>query len=173
MEWLLEVPSATLPLVTQPVVKTSQRDYCKINPFFRLLALRASCYNYPMTSLTINVDPEVLKRARIKALENDESVNQYLARKLEEYANTDTQESHWKEFLNLARASTADSGPEGRTWTREDLYRERLERFLDTNILVYSFDSHEPEKRERALAALEQLPHRVLSTQVLLERGPQ
>ena len=41
--------------------------------------------------------------------------------------------------------------------------------FLDTNILVYSFDSHEPEKRERALAALEQLPHRVLSTQVLLE----
>lgn len=41
--------------------------------------------------------------------------------------------------------------------------------FLDTNILVYSFDSHEPEKRERALAALERLPHRVLSTQVLLE----
>lgn len=45
--------------------------------------------------------------------------------------------------------------------------------FLDTSILVYSFDSREPEKRERALAALEQLPHRVLSTQVLLERGPQ
>ena len=82
-----------------------------------------------MTSLAINVDPEVLKHARIKALENDESVNQYLAKKLEEYANADTQESHWKEFLDLARASTAGSGSKGRNWTREDLYRERLERF--------------------------------------------
>ena len=41
--------------------------------------------------------------------------------------------------------------------------------FLDTNILVYSFDTREPEKRERALGALERLDHRVLSTQVLLE----
>lgn len=44
--------------------------------------------------------------------------------------------------------------------------------FLDTNVLVYAFDSAEPRKKERALAVLEQAPDPnalVISTQVLQE----
>ena len=41
-----------------------------------------------MANLTISVDDEVLKRARIRALEENSSVNAVLGRYLEEYART-------------------------------------------------------------------------------------
>ena len=41
--------------------------------------------------------------------------------------------------------------------------------FLDTNVLVYAFDSSEPGKRERAHALMAAHPDAVISTQVLLE----
>lgn len=44
-----------------------------------------------MTNLTITVDDEVLKRARIRALERGESVNQFLAQQLSEYAGLDAE----------------------------------------------------------------------------------
>lgn len=75
-----------------------------------------------MANLTITVDADVLKRARIKALENDESVNAYLARMLEEYAGDSGQAEAVHRIVELAERSTAGSGPQGRTWTREELY---------------------------------------------------
>lgn len=41
--------------------------------------------------------------------------------------------------------------------------------FLDTNVLVYAFDSSEPAKRARAQDLLAAHPDAVISTQVLLE----
>ena len=41
--------------------------------------------------------------------------------------------------------------------------------FLDTNVLVYAFDSADEAKRERALTVLAEHPDAVISTQVLLE----
>ena len=41
--------------------------------------------------------------------------------------------------------------------------------FLDTNVLVYAFDSADDAKRERALTVLAEHPDAVISTQVLLE----
>lgn len=76
-----------------------------------------------MANLTITVDAEVLKRARIKALENDESVNAYLARMLEEYAGHSRQQQLAVERLvEIADRVDSGSGPEGRRWTRDELY---------------------------------------------------
>lgn len=85
---------------------------------------RVSCsttYGVAMTNLTISVDADVLKRARIRALERDESVNAWLARQLEDYANGSIH-APAAAFLDFARTTTASSGPQGRTWTRDDAY---------------------------------------------------
>lgn len=77
-----------------------------------------------MANLTITVDDETLKRARIRALEQGTSVNAVLARYLAEYVGPDAQQKALKKFLDLTKDSTAGSGPGGRTWKREDLYED-------------------------------------------------
>ena len=74
-------------------------------------------------NLTLSIDEETLKRARMRAVTEDTSVNAVVREFLETYA------SGWQErreamdrILTLALNSTAGSGPEGRTWTREDAY---------------------------------------------------
>lgn len=74
-----------------------------------------------MANLTITVDDAVLKRARIRALHRNESVNSYLAEVLRRYA--DEGESPMDRVLAAAERSTAGSGSAGRTWTRDELYR--------------------------------------------------
>jgi hypothetical protein len=74
-------------------------------------------------NLTLSIDEETLKRARMRAVTEDTSVNAVVRDFLETYA------SGWQErreamdrILSLALNSTAGSGPKGRTWTREDAY---------------------------------------------------
>lgn len=74
-----------------------------------------------MTNLTITVDDEVLKRARLRALQEDTSVNALLRDTLEAYAGVKAErESAVSELLRLAKESQAGSG--GKRWTREELY---------------------------------------------------
>jgi hypothetical protein len=75
-----------------------------------------------MTNLTVKVDDDVLRRARMKALEEGTSVNRVVAESLREYAGESAAVVAWRAFLEDARASTARS-ESGRDWTREDLYR--------------------------------------------------
>jgi hypothetical protein len=82
-----------------------------------------------MANLTLTIDESVLRRARIRAIEQNTSVNAVVREFLESYAGKDDQERAVQEFLKLARSSRASSGPEGRTWTREDIYEERLGRY--------------------------------------------
>lgn len=79
-----------------------------------------------MANLTLTIDDDVLHRARLRALEQRTSVNALVRQFLESYAGTSDAELAVKELLELAERSTASSGPEGRSWTREDLYEERL-----------------------------------------------
>lgn len=81
-----------------------------------------------MTNLTITVDEETLKRARIRALEEGTSVNAVLGGYLEEYAGI------WRErreagrkLLELARNSGAGSGGKGLP-KREELYDREIAR---------------------------------------------
>jgi plasmid stability protein len=75
-----------------------------------------------MANLTIKVDDETLRRARIRALEPGTSVNALLAEYLAQYAGPDVQRAAIRRFLDLTKDWTGGSGPGGRTWKRSDLY---------------------------------------------------
>lgn len=75
-----------------------------------------------MANLTITVDKELLKRARIKAIEEGTSVNAVLRDHLERYVGTGTTDTALAAFAELANLSTASSGPHGRTWSRDELH---------------------------------------------------
>ncbi|HYO45876.1 MAG TPA: hypothetical protein VEY33_04225 [Gemmatimonadota bacterium] len=80
-----------------------------------------------MTNLTITTDEEVLRRARIRALEQGTSVNAVVRDFLESYAGVRAeQRKAIREFLEIARESGAGSGGGGRTWTRDELYDRTL-----------------------------------------------
>lgn len=81
-----------------------------------------------MANVTLSIDDDVLRRARIRALEEDTSVNSLVREYLRSYAGASEAERAVEEVLELARRSRASSGSEGRAWRREDLYEERLGR---------------------------------------------
>jgi plasmid stability protein len=75
-----------------------------------------------MANLTLSIDDELLKRARMRALERDTSVNALVRDYLEDLAGPRTQRDAIDEVLKLAAESRSGSGPGGRKWTREELY---------------------------------------------------
>jgi hypothetical protein len=75
-----------------------------------------------MANLTVTVDARVLKRARMRALEDGTSVNALVGDFLQQYAGPDGTQAGLAGFVELASKSTASSGSTGRTWRRGDLY---------------------------------------------------
>ena len=77
-----------------------------------------------MANLTITIDDEILRRARVRALEQDTSVNSLLRDYLEAFASTD---AAWQRATDeILRISTqAKSGRGGRRWTRGELHERR------------------------------------------------
>ena len=74
-----------------------------------------------MGNLTITVDDESLKRARIRALEEGTSVNALLRDFLDAYAGVRrAQKNAVSEVVALSRRS--QSRRRGRSWTREELH---------------------------------------------------
>jgi hypothetical protein len=74
-----------------------------------------------MANLTITVDDEALKKARLKALEQGTSVNALLRNYLESYAGVrGRQQQATRVILELASRSQARSG--GVSWARDDLH---------------------------------------------------
>jgi hypothetical protein len=68
-----------------------------------------------MANLTITVDEGTLKRARMRALEEDTSINAVLREYLEEYAGgTREQVEAARRILASSRDSASGSGPGGR-----------------------------------------------------------
>jgi len=75
-----------------------------------------------MTNLTLTIDEETLRRARIRALELGTSVNALVRAYLSQLAGRSTAAEGVAEFLAATKGAGAGSGPEGRVWTRDDLY---------------------------------------------------
>ncbi|HUU02134.1 MAG TPA: hypothetical protein VM425_11880 [Myxococcota bacterium] len=75
-----------------------------------------------MANLTITVDDEVLRRARIRSLQRGTSVNALLREYLTAYAGDAPAIEALKEVIDMARNSNTGSGSEGRTWTRDELH---------------------------------------------------
>jgi len=75
-----------------------------------------------MANLTIVVDDRLLKRARMRALEDGTSVNAVLRDYLAAYAGGSSLQEARATYVTMAEAAAASSGPGGRTWTREDAH---------------------------------------------------
>lgn len=76
-----------------------------------------------MANLTITVDEQLLKQARLRALREGTSVNRLLRERLESYVKDDQRRRKAIQgLLRLSRA--ARSGSEGRRVRREDVYGE-------------------------------------------------
>jgi len=75
-----------------------------------------------MANVTISIDGELLKRARIRAIEQGTSVNGLIREFLMTLAGASPLKQAMDEVIDLARRSRGGSGPSGRNWTREDLY---------------------------------------------------
>ena len=74
-----------------------------------------------MANLTITVNDEALRRARMRAIEQGTSVNALLSAYLEAYSRTEAaRDSAIRELLD--RSAGATSGRGGRRWSREELH---------------------------------------------------
>ncbi|HSF20379.1 MAG TPA: hypothetical protein VLK65_33005 [Vicinamibacteria bacterium] len=74
-----------------------------------------------MANLTITVDKDVLRRARIRALAQGKSVNAILAEYLRSYADVHAaQVEATRSLVRLSRKSMSARG--GRRWTRDELH---------------------------------------------------
>lgn len=81
-----------------------------------------------MANLTITVDDETLKKARMRALEEDTSVNAVLRDYLEEYAGRRRERREaGRRLLELAEDSGMSSEGKGLPG-REDLYDRKIAR---------------------------------------------
>lgn len=80
-----------------------------------------------MANLTLTIDDELLKKARMHALQRGTSVNALVRDYLERISHD---QSDLEEILSGidAIADAAKAGRGGRRWSREDLYAERLRR---------------------------------------------
>jgi plasmid stability protein len=82
-----------------------------------------------MANLTITVDEETVKRARIRALEEGTSVNALLRGYLEDYAGIRREKLEaWRKIQELAKSSGMSSGGEGLP-KREELYDRQIGRY--------------------------------------------
>jgi hypothetical protein len=76
-----------------------------------------------MTNLTLSIDDALLKRARIRALEQDTSVNALVRDYLKDLAGQTDPQDPIRALLEFAKSSHSGSGPGGRAWTRDELYK--------------------------------------------------
>ena len=79
-----------------------------------------------MANLTITVDEEILRKARVRALERGTSVNRVLAEYLEIFAGAGGGRPSLQHFVTLARQSGSGSGARGRRWSREELHERGI-----------------------------------------------
>jgi deoxyribodipyrimidine photolyase-like uncharacterized protein len=79
------------------------------------------------TNLTLQLDTEVIRRARVVAARRGTSVSALVARELIELAEREDRYERARERAEALMASAKPRG--GRRWTREDIYAERLDRY--------------------------------------------
>ncbi|MEA2694326.1 MAG: hypothetical protein QOJ16_3713 [Acidobacteriota bacterium] len=77
-----------------------------------------------MANLTITIDDEILHRARVRATEQNTSVNSILRDYLEAFAAAGTT---WNQATDaiLRLSAQAQSGRGDRRWTRDELHERR------------------------------------------------
>jgi plasmid stability protein len=84
------------------------------------------CYTDLVANLTIAIDDDVLRRARVRAAEQGTSVNAVLREQLISFADPAAGDRAADGFLSLAQERAGRSAGGRRSWTREELHLERL-----------------------------------------------
>lgn len=74
-----------------------------------------------MANLTITIDDDLLRRARVRAAQLGTSVNAVLREHLEHWTGNAEERARALASL-LERSRRAKSGSGGRTWTRDELH---------------------------------------------------
>jgi hypothetical protein len=78
------------------------------------------------TNLTVRLDEDVVRRARVAAARRGTSISALVAQQITDLADQDERyEVARRQVLELMERATAHGG---RNWTREDIYAERLDR---------------------------------------------
>jgi len=78
-----------------------------------------------VANVTLAIDAELLRRARIRALQQGTTVNAVIREMLVTYAADDRALEGRRRFVALARSSVAGGDRQEREWTRASLYEER------------------------------------------------
>ena len=79
------------------------------------------------TNLTVHLDEDVVRRARVMAAKRGTSVSGLVARQLSEMVQED---ERYEAARDRAIELMDQAKPHGgRNWTRDDLYAERLDRY--------------------------------------------
>jgi hypothetical protein len=78
-----------------------------------------------VANLTLTIDEAVLRKARIRALEQGTSVNAVVRDFLHGYAEVEQRVAAMTAIIELAEQSRAGAEGEGRRWSREDIYADR------------------------------------------------
>ncbi len=86
---------------------------------------RVAGYTDYVANLTLAIDDELLRRARIRALESRTSVNAVVRNLLVDYAGRSRQDVTVLKLISLAAETDAASSEVDRSWTREEIYEER------------------------------------------------
>lgn len=79
-----------------------------------------------MANLTLTIDDATLKRARIRALEQDTSVNALVREFLTEFASSGELSDARDALLELIDGHQAGASASGRGWTREEIYEDQI-----------------------------------------------
>lgn len=75
-----------------------------------------------MPNLTLSIDDELLRRARVRAAKENTSVNAVVREYLATYAGARQMAGARRRFVEISRATSSGSGPDGRAWRRDDLH---------------------------------------------------
>lgn len=79
-----------------------------------------------MRNVTIRVDEQTLRRARIRALQEGTSLNGVVREFLASYAGGDEEMEARQHLISLANDAAIDGRLDEREWVRDDLYKDRI-----------------------------------------------
>lgn len=83
--------------------------------------LHGFCGAQTLANLTLTLDPTLLKRARIRALEQGTSVNSVVRGYLQAYVGA-TQQDAIDSLLHMSELAQSGVNGQGRSWTRDELH---------------------------------------------------
>ena len=90
------------------------------------MGTRVTRYADYVANLTLVIDDDTLRRARIRALEQGTSVNAIVRDYLKRFADANERAlAGRRRVLGIARSRVAGTAGADRTWTRDEVYEER------------------------------------------------